>query len=357
MITRRMLSTLLVLCAAPVGAAAQNHITLQGDAVLYDLAGQVRLEPGPGSAVVVELQPQGADAARLRVESGQVGGWRTVRVVFPGDEVVYQRLQRGNSSELDVRADGSFGDRGFWREAGITPPSSGEGRRVRVRGSGSGLHAFADAVVRVPAGRRVAIFLGVGRVDAENIGGRLWVGTASADVALTGTRGGAHISTGSGDLRLSDVAGDIVAATGSGDVTVQGARTGSFNLSTGSGDVTGERLQLGELTASTGSGDVKLRGVSAPRATISTGSGNVEVGLAGTLSTLKVSTGSGDARVALPAGTGAQIRLSSGNGDLESDVPLELTRRRHGLLEGRMGNGAGSIEVSTGSGSVTLTKS
>ncbi len=364
MTPRRMLqalSTLLLASAAlPASAAAQNHVTLPGDAVLYDLVGQVRLVPGTGSAVVVDVQPQGADAGRLRTQSGEAGGWRTLRVVFPADEIVYERMHGGGNTEMDVRPDGTFGDRAFWREVaagGRAFDPGEEHRRVRISGSGSGLHAFADAVIQVPAGRRVAVFLGVGRVDAENIGGRLWLTTASGDVGLSGIRAGAHVSTGSGDLHLTDVAGDVTAATGSGDVTVEGARTSAFHLSTGSGDVTGDRLELGELVARTGSGDVKLRGVAAPRATVSTGSGDVELQLTGSLSALEVSTGSGNARVALPASTGAQVRLSSGNGELETEVPMELIRRRHGALEGRIGNGQGTIRISTGSGSVSLRRS
>lgn len=358
MISRRMLQALLLAIAAlPAGLAAQNHVTLSGDAVIYDLVGQVRLEPGTGSAVVVDVRPQGADAGRLRTVTGEVGGWRTLRVVFPSDEIVYERMHRDNSTDFDVRSDGTFGDRDFWRDVGGSFQPGEEGRRVHIRGSGSGVHAFADAVIQVPAGRRVAVFLGVGRVDAENIGGRLWVGTASGDVALTGIRAGARVSTGSGDLRLTDVAGDVTVATGSGDIVVEGARNGAFHLSTGSGDVTGDRLALGELNATTGSGDVKLRGVASPRATVSTGSGDIELQLTGTLSALKISTGSGDARVGLPANAGAQVHMTTGNGDLETDVPMEITQRRHGSLEGKIGNGAGTIEISTGSGSVSLVKS
>ncbi len=358
MTARRMLQALLLVAAAlPTGLAAQNRVTLPGDAVIYDLVGQVRLEPGTGSAIVVDVRFQGADAGRLRTVSGEVAGWRTLRVVFPSEDIVYERLHAGNSTDFDVRPDGTFGDRAFWRDVGGAFQPAEEGRRVHIRGSGSGVHAFADAVIQVPAGRRVAVFLGVGRVDAENVGGRLWVGTASGDVALTGIRAGARVSTGSGDLRLTDVAGDVTVATGSGDVIVEGARNGAFRLSTGSGDVTGDRLQLGELVASTGSGDVKLRGVAAPRATVSTGSGDIELQLTGALSALKVSTGSGDAHVALPANAGAQVHMTTGNGDLETDVPMEITHRRHGALDGKIGNGAGTIEISTGSGSVSLHRS
>jgi len=360
MSARRMLQwfSIGLLAALPVGAAAQNHVVLQGDAVVYDLAGQIRLEPGTGAAVVVDVQPQGADAGRLRVESGVVGGWRTLRVLYPSDDLVYDRLRGGDSSNLDVREDGTFGDGAFWREeSGAAFEPGGEGRRVHIRGSGSGLHAFADMAIQVPAGRRVAVFLGVGRVDAENIGGRIWVGSASGDVALTRIHAGAHVTTGNGDIRLTEIAGDIVAATGSGDVTVQGARTASFRLSTGSGDVTGDGLELGQLVASTGSGNLTLRGVSTPQATVSTGSGDVELTLRGALSALKVSTGSGDVRVAVPGSIGAEVHLSSGNGDVETALPMELIRRREGMLEGRIGNGQGTIQISTGSGSISLARS
>ncbi len=368
-VVRRGARLVPLLLALPVSLAGQQRVSLAGDGVVYDLAGEVRLVPGGGSAIVVEVRPQGRDAGKLRVVSGTNGAWRTLRVLYPGDEIVYDRLRNGGRTNLRVHEDGTFDDAGFWRDAGQAGPGDrgrehwwdrdDSGRRVTIRGSGSGLHAFADMTVQVPAGRRVAVFLGVGRVNVENVNGQLWLSTAGGDVAASRVTGNVRVGTGSGDVQVLESAGDLVVGTGSGDVTVRGHRGGAgpLHLSTGSGTVRADNLTAGGINASTGSGDVEIRGVSASRADFSTGSGDITAVLTGRLEQVKISTGSGDVRVAVPANTGAQVRFSSGSGEVETDVPMMVTRRREGELIGAIGDGRGSIVVSTGSGDLHLTRS
>lgn len=337
---------------APAALTGQRY-TLSGDAVIYDVVGQVRLEPTGGSAVVATVQTLGRDAGKLRVQTGRNGSWQTLRVLYPDDDIVYDRLRWTGSTTLDVRPDGTFNDRGFWRDARLAGPE-GDGRRVRVSGTGSGLHAYADLVIGVPAGRRVAVFLGVGQLEARNVNGQLWLSTSSGDAVVERVQGSLNASSGSGDLRVSDLSGDAVLSTGSGDVALQGARGGRLNLSTGSGDVRGTSLSATELNASTGSGDLTLGGVNAPRAKVSAGSGNVRLDLVGALEELNASSGSGDVTLSLPANTSARLRVDTGSGEIDTGFPVMVTSRRHGSLAGTIGAGRGNIVVSTGSGSVRL---
>lgn len=350
-VRRALLAVPLLL--VPAALAAQN-VTLAGDAAIYDLVGQVRLRPGGGGAVTVHVQALGEDAGKLRTATGRVGSWQTLRVIFPGDEIVYPALGRHNNTSLDVRDDGTFNDSDLLREAGAADP--GRGHRVHVSGSGSGLRAHADLVVDVPTGKRVAVYLGVGRVDAENVDGQLRISSSSGDVGLSGVRGTTRVGTGSGDVQITNQSGELNAATGSGDVRINGARGGNLALHTGSGDVTGSAVAASVLDIGTGSGDVKLSGVTAPRATVGTGSGDVQLGLSGAVQAVKLTTGSGDATLALPGSVGATLRASTGSGDIESALPITVTRKREGVLEGTLGNGGGSIEVSTGSGDIHLTR-
>ncbi len=355
----RSLVRALPLLLLPATAAAQQRVTLAGDAAIYDLAGQVRLQAGSGSSVTVDVRTAGEDAGKLKVVSGAAGAWQVLRIVFPDDDIVYPAMGQYGTNNLDVRENGTFGDASFWKEeggAGGESLTSAATHRVRITGDGSGLRAHADLVIEVPAGKRVAVFLGVGRVDAENVDGRLRVSTSSGDVAFTGVRGTTNIGTGSGDVRLAQVTGDVSAATGSGDVTVQGVRGGSVVLRTGSGDVTGSTLVGTRLDVDTGSGDVKVGGVSAPTCILRTGSGDIRVGLTGSPETVRVSTGSGDVTLALPEGMGAKLRASSGSGDINHSLPVTLVRQREGLLEGTLGDGRGTLEVSTGSGDIHLTR-
>ena len=137
-------------------AQATGTFRVQGERVeIYNVAGTVRLQSGSGSDVVVEVEAGGADADRLTVETGAIGPAETLRVIYPDNRVVYPELHGGSRTQIRVRSDGTFFGRG-----------SGQGDRVTVTGSGSGLEAYADLTISIPSGKTVGIFLGVGEVDA-----------------------------------------------------------------------------------------------------------------------------------------------------------------------------------------------
>src|SRR5262249_13151509 len=95
--------------AAPTLAA--ERFTLEGGRVaIYNLAGELRVEPTGGSQVVVEVTRGGRDAGDLRIEHGRVRGMETLRVIYPSDRVVYPPMGRGSSSSEHVAEDGTFAD-------------------------------------------------------------------------------------------------------------------------------------------------------------------------------------------------------------------------------------------------------
>ncbi|MBX6363623.1 MAG: DUF4097 family beta strand repeat protein, partial [Gemmatimonadetes bacterium] len=285
-------AALLALAAAP--ASGQQRVALSGDDVaIYDLAGEVQVRASSGPSVVVEVAPGGDDADKLRVATGRTGAWQTLRVIFPADRIVYDRPGwAGASAELRVREDGTFGDPRIWPE-GDAERERSDGQRVRVSGRGSGLHAYADLTVNVPQGKRVALFLGVGRATVENVDGRLRVSTSAGRVSATRTRGVLWAESGSGSLDLAELEGEIRAATGSGGIRLDGARGSRISLETGSGSIQGGRISASQLRAETGSGGIRLDGLAAPVARLETGSGSVEVGFTSDVDEVKVDTGSG----------------------------------------------------------------
>src|SRR5262245_14591297 len=93
-----------------LAAQSGERFTLGGDSVaLYNMVGELTVEPGSGPEVVVEVQSGGADASQLRVETGPRSGIQTLRVIYPGDRVVYPPMGRGSRSSVDVAPDGTFG--------------------------------------------------------------------------------------------------------------------------------------------------------------------------------------------------------------------------------------------------------
>lgn len=345
------LGLLLLLAASPALAQGSKSYTLAGNEVaVYNIVGEITVKGGAGAAVVVEVTPVGKDAGRLTVASGELRGLSALRVMFPEDRIVYPPLGRGSNSSFSIRDDGTWGDyKGHWR-------SRSEGRKITVRGDGTGLEAAATLRITVPAGKKVGIYLGVGRLDATNVDGELRLDAASADVTARGIRGGLDIDTGSGDVNVETAEGTISLDTGSGDVTISGMSGGTLSIDTGSGSVLGSQLTAKDLNIDTGSGDIRLDAVNTPRLSLDTGSGAVRADLAGPIEEVAVSTGSGDVTIRLPEGLGATVDLDTGSGDFTLDFPLELVRKSEGALRGRVGDGRGRIQIETGSGDINLIK-
>jgi len=328
-------------------ARQETRYTLGGYAAVYNLAGEVRIEAGGGSSVVVDVTRRGDDGAKLRVETGERRDRNALRVIYPSDDIVYAPLGRNSQTEMHVADDGTFGDGDNWRS---------HSRRVRITGDGSGTDASADLLIRVPAGGRLDVHLGVGKVTARNVDGRLLIDVASADVETSGTRGSLDLDTGSGTVSVTDARGDIMIDTGSGDATLSRIDAGRFSLDAGSGTFRATGLAAQSLELDTGSGDMELAGVTSPSITLDSGSGSVDLELAADVERLSIDAGSGDITVRAPSGLGARVEIETGSGEFESDFELAITRRGDDTISGTIGDGQGTISVETGSGDVRLMK-
>ncbi|MBA3521125.1 MAG: DUF4097 family beta strand repeat protein [Gemmatimonadales bacterium] len=347
------LSLILTLALPPTLIAQQAEtFSLPGDGVaIYNVAGEVRVEPGQGP-VAVRVTRGGADAGKLRVERGEIDGRETLRVLYPGSRVVYAGLAHGSSTEFTVRDDGTFGHDGDHGDH----HGGSDGRRMKVVGSGGGLAAHADLRVQVPAGQEVSIYLAVGKVSVANVNGRLFIHAHSAPVTATGGRGELDIDVGSGSVQVSQMEGELTVDTGSGGVEVSQFRGGVFAVDTGSGAVTGSGLQATALSIETGSGDIRLSSLSSPTASLETGSGSVTADLRADVRSLTVETGSGDISIHAPASLGAQVEIETASGDIETDFALQVTRHSRDHLVGRIGDGHGTVSIETGSGEIQLLK-
>jgi lia operon protein LiaG len=341
----------LLVGAASVGAQASDRRTVSGSAVaIYNLAGRVRVEGGGTSDVVVEVTRGGADAARLRIETGPRGEWQTLRVIYPSDHIVYPRLAGwGSRTTLHVDDQGFFNESNEWR---------GRGRdRVEIRGSGSGLEAWADLRIVVPRGKRVAVHLAAGEATVSNVDGDLAVDVSAASITTDHTRGRLSLDTGSGSVRVTDAQGFVNLDTGSGSVTVADVRGDELRMDTGSGSITGRNIEVQTLSADVGSGGIRLSRVKASRVSLDTGSGGTDVELLTDVEDINVDAGSGSVSIRLPAGAGAEVEIETGSGGIETDFPIQVTRWERNYLRGRLGDGKGRIRIDSGSGRVQLLRS
>lgn len=332
--------------AAVSGLDAQEEYALSGDEVaIFNLAGNVSVVPGTGSDVVVEVMRGGDDADDLEIETGTIRGRNTLRVIYPADRVVYPRMSRGSSTDVRVNSDGTFYDGG----------GRFRGDRVEVRGGGRGMEAFADIVVRVPAGRSVAVYLAAGESEASGLDADLHLDLGSAPATVTDIRGSVSIDTGSGRVEVDNVQGDVVNIdTGSGSVELGRIRADELMVDTGSGSVDGGNLVAGSLNVDTGSGGIELRGIESTDVMCDTGSGRVELEFDSDVDRLEVDTGSGSITVYLPETAGAMFEIDTGSGGIDIDLPVQLTRSERTYARGELGDGEGRIILDTGSGSVRI---
>ena len=342
---------LLLIAAGSLTAQTPERHTVSGDnIVIYNLAGAVRVEAGSAGDVVVEVTRGGADGAKLDVQTGPIGDRQTLRVIYPDDDIIYPALGWHSSSSLNVHDDGTFDDNhdhGFF----------GHGHRVRIKDSGSGLEAYADLRVLVPAGRRVSIHLAVGKMTATNVNGRLTLNASSADVTASGVTGSLVANTGSGDVHATDIAGDLNLDTGSGNVSVTRAKGDDLRIDTGSGDVTIDHAEGRSLNIDTGSGNADATAVKADDLKIDTGSGDVTLELLSGGSDIYVDTGSGEVNLTLPPDYGADVVLDTGSGGIDlGGIPVTVRKIQEDHVEGRIGDGKGRLHVETGSGGVRLKK-
>ena len=330
------------LLASPL-AAQERHVLPGPAAAIWNLAGDVRLEPGTGADVVVELTRGGSDGRRLDVVAS--GGQLKVR--YPASEVVY-RGGSGNgrsSSTLNVREDGTFN--GDW---------NGRGRRTTVRTSGSGLEAHANLVIKVPAGKRLEVNLSIGTVEVTNVDGDLRIDVHSATVRASGTKGRLVVDAGSGSVHVENASGELEVDTGSGSTILTDLQMTRVVVDAGSGSVTARGVRADRFSVDVGSGSVTAENLTTDDLFVDTGSGSVRVDLTKVPRRTGIDTGSGSVSITLPAGSNADLDLESSSGGISSDFPVTMNDVRRHSLRGKIGEGGPIIQVSSGSGGVRLLK-
>lgn len=350
-LTSHITATVLFVLAAHVATlgAQTERRTITGDRVaLYNLAGHLRVQPGSGSDVVVDITRGGRDAAQLKLATGTIRGWETLRIVYPSNQIVYAAEGFRGRTQLRVNSDGTFDDHDNdgWNSRD----------RVEIRDSGSGIDAHADLTVSVPRGQRIALHWGVGQATVTNVDGDIRVSVAAATLDAEHTRGRLALSTGSGRVTVNDANGDVDLDTGSGQVSVTGVHGESLGIDTGSGSVTGSDVDVKTLKVDVGSGGIRLGQIKAPHVAVDAGSGGTDLEFLTNLDQITVDAGSGPVTLRLPATQSADVDIETGSGGIDSDFPVQTSRVERNHLRGRIGDGHGRIRIESGSGHVRLLK-
>jgi|GEM_PF-474549 len=250
----------------------------------------------------------------------------------------------------------------------------------------SSSHGHSKWTVNIPDGLKFEFHAGSGglvvkgpRVDLKTRSGSgdINIQDAKGDFRLSSGSGDVRIvncqivnlssSTGSGDHEISKVKGKIDLRSGSGGMKVLDTE-GDLGISVGSGRIV-IRNAKGSLGASTGSGSIRAENLTlVEKGSFSSGSGDVDVDLpSGEGFRLKVSAGSGDARVRLngkPAQGFFELSTSKKHGSIVSCEPFDKEEEIQGSNDSNptlrksftRGKSANQIIIRTGSGKAELSK-
>jgi DUF4097 and DUF4098 domain-containing protein YvlB len=203
------------------------------------------------------------------------------------------------------------------------------GQRLVVSGPKGRLRMVPLSVtVRAPSGSQVSVRSGSADVTVTGSAGKCTIETGSGEIAVDRADGYASVAAGSGSLRLGPMLGGLKARSGSGEIEVSSVG-GPTTVSTGSGDVWFGAVQ-DSVTAKTGSGDLTIADAATGDIDLTTGSGEIRVGVrAGTSAMIDLVSRSGQARSELdvqepPRADAPKIRLrartSSGNAVVTSAI-------------------------------------
>ena len=335
----------LAMATSNPSAQQRDRYTLNGQQVaIHNLVGELRVEPGTGPAVIVEVVRGGKDAGALSVKTADRLGVTTLSIAYPQKRIVYPKLNGHWNSTQSIDENGVF--KSHFELFGQ--------RSITVSSSGSGAEAWADLRILVPRGKKVTLYHVAGRARVQDIEGEVTVDHGVGPLEVRGVRGHLSLDTGSGEVTVSNIQGDLSVDTGSGAVAIDGVRGGELMLDTGSGDVRATHVEVDALDADTGSGDVTLQQVSAQRIHLDTGSGSVELDLTDDAREIWADTGSGSLTLRVPPNFGAEFEIEASSGSIDVDVKHEAFEIDNDRVRGKIGDGHGQVKIDSGSGNVRI---
>ncbi len=314
-----------------------------------------------GAAAAILLAVLTAGCATSAVEGGKFD--RTFRVDGPVRlevEAGAGRVVIRSGSNTEVRVEGSLRVRPWaWENADRIletfrkfPPVEQQGNLVRIRKDREPPNLVVDYNIVVPQETELSVVVGSGEIDVRDVRGPAGLRAGSGNIKGDAIGGDVTFRAGSGDLRLSNIRGAVRLETGSGDIWLENVQD-EIRVSTGAGDV---RIQQpgSRVTARTGGGDIEVLGAKSDL-DLTTGSGSLTVeGNPAPHAFWEVRARSGDVLLKVPSNASFTFSARTSSGDIETQIPMEVTERSRRELRGRVGSGEARITVQTSAGAITL---
>ena len=252
---------------------------------------------------------------KIEILRGEISieGWSEARVQVKGD--------------LDELAEGlRFEVRDGVTEIEVEMP----GRNVSW-GDGS------DLIIYVPTLSRVAVKAVATDIEVSDVFGGMQLRSISGDITLENGRERISLKTVSGSISATKTTGKLQANSASGDIEVA-AHEGDIGIETLSGDIEIEARSVRHLTGASISGDVTVEAVFEQDVTA------------------KLTSVSGSISVSLDGPLDFVFQANSNSGNIDNRLSADEVVKEYGMrsLQGRVGNGAGSLTVRSVSGEIDL---
>lgn len=308
-----------------------------------EISSQVRLGVGKGVDAIKEAAN---DASKGKGPFGSIFTPQVTRTVELPVQVPEGKIFKVEAFHGDIRIEGGHDIGSVTIEAGFRSYNNQEAQDMADRFTPS-LEESDEAVTLkqidqngVVADIHVKLAKGV----------PVTIRTASGDVFVSDTFASVKVVSSSGDVRIEQASGTAEVTLSSGEVRLRHSELKNSVVETKSGDVLLDHVD-GSANIRTASGDVTLYGFRGRTLSVEAASGNVTADLLVPVSgTTNIRTVSGDVTLHVPDGSDARVNLSTLRGHVECKLPLLDEVKEPMRVTGRLGEGAGMLDVSAVNG-------
>jgi len=192
-----------------------------------------------------------------------------------------------------------------------------------------------------------------------NWDGQLEISSVSGKIAadsITGDKVG--LQTTSGGIEIGKVAAGGMFSTHSisGKSSIDKIECDEGNFRSTSGRITVGSVVSRTINAKTVSGRIEIKMI-AESADIESASGEINAAFDNSFNTFKARNVSGKVKLAIPHDSEFSIEAKSMSGGIDiKDFPVKISTSKNNELKGQVGNGDGSIYISTTSGNIEVSK-
>jgi hypothetical protein len=178
--------------------------------------------------------------------------------------------------------------------------------------------------------------------------------TQSGDVAVSDNGGSCRITGRSGDVHLERLTGLIEVTLESGDVNVVDSESPALAIENKSGDIRTEDFR-GNMNVRTATGDLHIVRSSGKTIALESISGDIILDLLEPVTgSVNVRTVSGSVSAGVEDGGDCRVTLATLRGDVSCEIELQEEAKASQRITGKMGDGAGTLDISAVTGDVRL---